>query len=168
MFRELFFGSENSNNYLKIISQSSIIFILKIKGATIGKNSVIQSGITLHNAKNFSNLKIGNNCHIGKNCFFDLREEVLIGNNVVIGMQNTFITHLDMTNSSLSYYYPAKKLPIIINDNVYIGANCTILMGVIIEDSAFIASNALINKNVKSFTIVGGIPAKEIKKINGI
>ena len=99
MLREFFLGFENAINYLKTVSQSSIIPILRLKGAIIDGGCDIQSGITIHNCKNYKRLIIGKNCHIGKNCFFDLRETVSIGDNVVIAMNNTFITHLDLGNS---------------------------------------------------------------------
>jgi acetyltransferase-like isoleucine patch superfamily enzyme len=168
LLREFFLGFENANNYLKRVSQTSIIPILKMKGAIIGQKCNIDSGIVFHNCKNYSNLSVGSNCHIGKNCFFDLREKVIIGNNVVISMNNTFVTHLDMSNSKLRFAYPATKQPIFIKDEVYIGSNCTILMGVTIEEAGFVAANALVSKNVEAYSMVGGIPAKKIKSIDGI
>ncbi|MEM8764924.1 MAG: CatB-related O-acetyltransferase [Bacteroidota bacterium] len=51
-----------------------------------------------------------------------------------------------------------------IGNDVWIGAQVTILDGVKIGDGAIIASGALINKNVPPYSIWGGIPAKEIKK----
>lgn len=168
LLREFFLGFENANNYLKRVSQSSIIPILRMKGAKIGDRCNIQSGIVFHNCQNYSKLIVGNNCHIGKCCFFDMRETITIGDNVVIGMKNTFITHIDMSNSILRNRFPATQKPLIVEDDVYIGANCNIIMGVTIQEKAFIAANSLINKNVKKLMMVGGVPGKEIKKIDGI
>lgn len=168
LLRELFFGSENSNNFLRSISQPAIIPILKIKGAQIGKKSVVQSGVCFHNCKNFRNLIIGENCHIGKNCFFDLRESVIIGNNVVIAMNNTFISHLDMNNSKLKNIYPAKQKSVEIQDDVYIGTNCTILMGVSIGTSSIVGANSLVNSNIEKNAIWGGVPALKIKELSGV
>jgi acetyltransferase-like isoleucine patch superfamily enzyme len=168
LLREFFLGFENASNYLKSVSQTSIIPILKMKGALIGQKCTIDSGIVFHNCQNYTNLSVGSNCHIGKNCFFDLREKVIIGNNVVISMNNTFIDHLDMSNSHLRFSYPATKQPIEIKDDVYIGSNSTVLMGVTIGAAGFVASNALVIKDVEASTMVGGIPAKKIKIIDGI
>ena len=49
--------------------------------------------------------------------------------------------------------------------NVWIGANATVLAGVTIGDGAVVAAGAVVNKDVESNTIVGGVPAKVIKKI---
>ncbi len=59
--------------------------------------------------------------------------------------------------------YPSKGDTIIGND-VWIGYNVTIMAGVNIGDGAIIASNATVTKNVAPYSIVGGNPAKEIKK----
>ena len=55
--------------------------------------------------------------------------------------------------------------PIHIGKNVWIGANATVLAGVTIGDGAVVAAGAVVNKNVEPNTIVGGVPAKVIKKI---
>jgi len=57
-----------------------------------------------------------------------------------------------------------KPYTIEIGNDVWIGAQVTILDGVKIGDGAIIASGALINKNVPPYSIWGGVPAKEIKK----
>ena len=61
-----------------------------------------------------------------------------------------------------------KKYPnkgnIIIGNDVWIGYNATIMAGVKIGDGAIIATNSTVVKDVKPYTIVGGNPAKEIKK----
>tara|TARA_Y100001947_G_scaffold79654_1_gene67458 strand:+ start:251 stop:874 length:624 start_codon:yes stop_codon:yes gene_type:complete len=59
--------------------------------------------------------------------------------------------------------YP-KKGNINIGNDVWIGYNATIMAGVTIGDGAIIATNSTITKDVEPYTIVGGNPAKEIKK----
>ena len=65
---------------------------------------------------------------------------------------------------------PAKRqsmsyAPIHIGKNVWIGANATVLAGVTIGDGAVVAAEAVVTKDVEPNTIVGGVPAKVIKKI---
>ena len=168
LFRELFLGFENANNYLKYVSQSSIIPILRLKGAKIDERCNIQTGITIHNCRNYKRLTIGKNCHIGKNCFLDLRDNITIGNNVVIAMNNTFITHIDMNNSNLRELYTASQAPVIIKDDVYLGVNCTILMGVTVAIKSIVGANSLVTKDLNEKTINAGSPAVKIKDIDGV
>ena len=84
-------------------------------------------------------------------------EGALIGHNVVLATINH---DLDPANrQSMSY------APIHIGKNVWIGANATVLAGVTIGDGAVVAAGAVVTKNVEPNTIVGGVPAKVIKKI---
>ena len=53
---------------------------------------------------------------------------------------------------------------VVIDKNVWIGANTVILGNVKIGEGAIIGAGSLVNKDVNSFTIVGGVPAKIIKK----
>ena len=59
--------------------------------------------------------------------------------------------------------YPTKGDTVIGND-VWVGYNATIMAGVRIGDGAIIATNSTVTKDVEPYTIVGGNPAKEIKK----
>ncbi len=165
LIRELLFGFDNACNYLSKVSSSSLIAILRLRGATIGKCCDIQSGIVFHNGKNFKNISLGDNCHIGKKCFFDLRNRIIVGNNVVISMYSRFITHIDMTPSKLSSDYPAQSAKITIGDDVYIGVGSTVLMGVNIGDCGFVGASSLVIKNIASTTLVVGVPAREVSHV---
>jgi virginiamycin A acetyltransferase len=108
-------------------------------------------------------------------------DRLIIGKFCMIASNVTFImngaNHLTQSISSYPFAvfgedwktamegknYPSKGDTIIGND-VWIGFNATIMPGVTIGDGAIIASNATVTKNVAPYTIVGGNPAKEIKK----
>lgn len=160
------FGFGFANQYIQRVDKLSLVKILRSNGAQIGNNCDIETGQVFHNCMDYKNLIIGENCHIGKNCFFDLRDKIQIMDNVVISMQCTFITHIDMTKSELEKLFPADHKPQIIKSNVYIGVRSTLLMGVEVGEFSFIAANSLVTKNVDSYTMVGGSPARFIKKLD--
>ena len=56
------------------------------------------------------------------------------------------------------------KGPVVIGDNVWIGDKATILPGVTIGDGAVIAANAVVTKDVPKYSVVGGNPARILKK----
>ncbi|MGI6254739.1 MAG: DapH/DapD/GlmU-related protein [Acutalibacter sp.] len=112
----------------------------------------------------------GKNLKIGKNVFFNagvkiqdqggvtIEDGVLIGHNVVIA---TLDHNLDP--NLRGNMIPG---PIHIGKNVWIGANATICKGVTIGDGAVVAAGAVVTKDVPANTLVGGVPAKPIKKIS--
>lgn len=163
--RKYFIGFDFANLFLQRLDKQSVLLILKKNGAQIGNNSDIETGLVFHNCKNYCNLIIGENCHIGKNCFFDLKEKVIIGNNVVISMQNSFLTHIDMGNSTLTSIYPPVSKPIEILNNVYIGSRSIILMGVVLNENVLVAAGSLVKDNISAKTLAAGTPAKKMKDI---
>ena len=163
--RKRILGFENANAFLRRLDKNSIISILVKNGASIGTGCDIESPLIFHNCSDFSNLIIGNNCHIGKNCFFDLRDRVIIEDNVIISMQTTFITHTDMNKSDLRIFYPASQAPVRVGKNTYIGANSTILQGVNIGENCVLAAASVVIGNIPSNTMVGGVPAKFIRSL---
>ncbi len=164
-WRMTFLGFDVANQFIQRVDKVSLKLVLCKNGATIGQNCDIETGLVFHNCKNYKNLIIGNNCHIGKNCFFDLRGKVIIGDNVVVSMHCTFITHQDMNKSPLRQLYPATFSNIIIKNNSYLGVNSTILQGVTVGRSCIVAAGAVVKSDVKELSLVGGVPAKFIKKL---
>lgn len=105
-------------------------------------------------------VKIGHNSIIGNNAFLDGRYGIYIGNNVNISAEvRIFTVEHDIEDSN----FKSVGNPVFIEDLVYIGARVTILPGVKIGKGAVIASGAVVTKNVETWTMVGGVPAKFIK-----
>jgi len=157
--RKYAFGFNNACNFLRSVSAPCITPILINEGATIGTNCSIDSGIFVHNCKGFNNLRIGNNTHIGKNVFLDLRDRIDIGDNSIISMGCTLLTHFDATPSKLTQHIEVHQAPVIISSHAYIGCNVTVLSGVNIGHSSIIAAGSLVRKSVEKKTLVAGVPA---------
>jgi len=163
--RKTMLGFDVANQFIQRVDKISLQHILSSNGAKIGLDCDIETGLTFHNCRDYSNLIIGNNCHVGKNCFFDLRGKVIIEDNVVVSMLVTFITHQDLNKSNLRNLYPATFADIRIGKNAYVGAAVTILKGVTVGAFSVIAAGALVTRNVKTKSIAAGVPARHIKMI---
>ena len=111
-----------------------------------GKNSYIGSYSTVF-AYNNAKIVIGEGCSISHN---------------VRMYTHTNVADQDFSNSNLKN----KVGDIIIGNNVWIGANVFISPGVYIFDNSIIGANSVVNRNVEAFSIVGGVPAKLIRKKN--
>lgn len=153
----------------------------------IGKNCVI-SGTYIFERES-GQILIGDRVHIGGNTFISINQ-ICIGNDVTIAWGCLFYDHNshstqweERKNDTLQEYQDlcngqnpilnkdwthVKSAPIVISDKVWIGAGCTILKGVTIGEGAIIAAGSVVTKNVPSWTLVGGNPAREIKKLKGI
>ena len=130
---------------------------------SLGNNSVIESYTCINNA--VGDVIIGHNTRIG------LHETIIgpvsIGNNCCTG-QCTIITALihnfNNTNKRINEQGVSVK-PIIIEDDVMIGANASIMPGVRIGTHSIVAAGAVVTKDVPPHSLVAGVPAKLIKKI---
>lgn len=110
---------------------------------------------------------IGNNTFINTNCNIIVLSGIHIGDNCLLGSNVGIYDH--------NHRYDIKDLPIIqqgytvqkviIEDNVWIGSNCTVTKGVNIKNKIVIAANSVVTKNLDKEGIYGGVPSKLIKKL---
>lgn len=113
-----------------------------------------------------THVSIGSHCHINENAFI---QGAKIGNKVMIAPN---VTILNTTHNHEDYRVPIIEQGIleeqnpVIGDDVWIGRNAVIMPGVNIGQGSIVGAGAIVTKNVEPFTIVGGVPAKVIKKRN--
>ena len=109
------------------------------------------------------NITIGRNVFINPGCKFQdqggitIDEGALIGHGVVLAT----LDH-DFAPEKRQQLHPA---PIHIGKRVWIGANAVVTKGVTIGDNAVVAAGAVVTQDVPADTIVGGVPAKVIRKL---
>lgn len=109
------------------------------------------------------NIHIGDNVFINACCQFQDQGGIWLGDGCLIGHNVVFATlNHDMNPEKRQICIPR---PIVVGKNVWIGSNSTILQGVNIGDNSVIAAGAVVSKDVESNSVVGGVPAKFIKKI---
>ena len=115
------------------------------------------------------NTDFGKNIHIGENVFINsgckMQDQggIYIGDDVLIGHNACLLTlnHAEEPENRADMF----PSPIYIEDKVWLGSNVTVLPGVRICEGAIVGAGAVVTKDVEANTIVGGVPAKFIRKI---
>ena len=129
-----------------------------------GKNVYIGTNVEF---KGIENLSIGDNVSIHKDSYIDAEGEIDILNNVSIAHNTSVIStnHTWEDNSMPIKYNPLKKEKIVIESDVWIGAQCILLAGVHLKERTVVAAGAVVTKSFNEKVVLGGIPAKVIKEL---
>ena len=165
--------TDNSREEIKHNINSNIIVepsAIVDKGAIIGPNTRIWHWVHI-----CSGAKIGANCSFGQNVF--IANKVEIGNNVKV--QNNVSIYDNVTLQDDVFCGPSVVFTNVLNPRskiqrkneykdtlvmkgVSLGANSTIICGIFINEYAFVAAGAVVTKDVKSYALVKGVPAKQV------
>ena len=146
------------------------------KSSYIDKNVKIGDGTKIwHFSHICENTKIGKNCTIGQNVMLgpdaqigdgckiqnnvSVFKGVILGDNVFCGPSCVF-TNVNNPRAEINRKKEIKNT--IVKDGVTIGANATIVCGITIGEYAFIGAGAVINKTVLPFSLMLGVPAKQV------
>ena len=126
----------------------------------LSMKAVLYGGFKISKA---NKIEVGAYSVIGHNVILDGRDGIYIGNNVNISSEVMIWT------KQHDYNDPNFKIvggKVIIEDYVWISAKAIILPGVKISKGAVIAAGSVVTKNVESFSIMAGVPAKRVSTRN--
>jgi acetyltransferase-like isoleucine patch superfamily enzyme len=146
----------NISNRIRVWYVSRILKIMEYD-----KNSFFENNVYISDGQNIS---IGKKCHINEDVFI---QGAYIGNYVMIA------PNVSIINASHNFYRTdipmicqgiTSKINPIIEDDVWIGRNVVIMPGIKIGIGSIIGAGSVVTKDVEPYSIVGGVPAKIIKK----
>lgn len=123
-----------------------------MSGAEIGENCILGQNVVVS-----PHVKIGNRCKIQNNV--SVYEGVVLEDFVFCGpscvFTNVITPRSEYPRASSEFYHPT-----IVKRGASIGANATIRCGITLHECAFVAAGAVVTKDVPSYAIVTGVPAK--------
>ncbi len=151
-------------------------FVLRRAGMKIGKYSHISSPLAVECSlrdETLAGIEIGERTYLNSEIRISCRKSrVVIGNRCMIGPRVCFetATHNQVIND---YYHQADETrhtfhhEIRVKDGAWIGVGSIILGGITIGEQSIVAAGSVVVNDVEDGTIVGGVPAKFIRRING-
>lgn len=166
-------------NFPKIFGRMEIAYFCdKPCSIIIGKNVVINSGFSANPVGGFKTcfafkgknavIEIGDNTGIS-NVVLAAKERIYIGKNVSLGggvkIFDTDFHSVYLENRLLLKDPDIRCRPVIVNDGAFIGTNAIILKGVTIGEKSVIGAGSIVTKSVPAGEVWAGNPAKFIKKL---
>lgn len=142
----------------------------RIKGKiSIGRNTSVRSFVLIDSRG--GDIEIGSDCSINDFCVIYGMGNIQIGNDVRIATHTVLVSgnHIYDDASTLIRLQGVRNEPIVVEDNVWIGANVCILGSVTIGSGAVVGAGSVVTKNVPSMSIAVGNPARVIgNRRNGV
>lgn len=136
-------------------------FLGQITGAKIDDTVAVFTPLYINYGKN---IKIGKNVFINFDCIFLDLGGITIDDGVLLAPRVSLLSEGHPISPSERHSLIPK--PIHIKKNAWIGANASILQGVTIGENSVVAAGSVVSSDVPDNVIVGGIPAKVLKKID--
>ena len=136
----------------------------------IGDNFVFKDNSIIECAGVYSNigsgLVIGDNVGISQGCFIQVRGNVSIGDNVIMGPGvKIFSENHNYSEDNIPIrLQEVSRSEVVVEANTWIGANAVVLAGVTIGANSVVAAGCVVNKSFPKDSIIGGVPARLIGK----
>jgi acetyltransferase-like isoleucine patch superfamily enzyme len=147
-----------------LIRRRTRMDVLPFNYFEIGKDSTIEDFSTINNG--VGDVVIGDRTRIGLSCTIigpvKVGNDIMFAQNIVASGLNHGYRDINLPPSQ----QPVETKQIIIEDDVWIGANSVITAGVTIGKHSVIAAGSVVTKSVPQYCVVGGNPAKILRKYN--
>ncbi len=107
---------------------------------------------------------LGRKVHVNSGCSFSALARVEIGDRVEIA------PHVTIQDNSFHDLYDRARLPesspVVVEDDVWLAANCTLLPGVRVGRGAVVGAHAVVTRDVEPFCVVAGVPAQPVARLD--
>lgn len=135
-------------NPLRVVWNFLILSLCRISPSFLLKNALYR----------LLGVKVGHNASVGLMVMLDVffPEEISIGENVIIGYNSTLLGHEFLRDEW-------RKGKVVIEKDVVIGANCTVLPGVVIGEGAVVSAMSLVNRDIPPHAFYGGVPVRDLR-----
>ncbi len=144
----LWYYSQLTGGYARVARNAALIQLARYSPSMPLKNMLYR----------LVGMRVAPHAAVGLMVMFDVffPQDVTLGENCVIGYNSTILCH-EFTR------HEWRRGPVVIGRDVTIGANCTVLPGVVLGDGAIISAMSLVNRDVPPGAFVGGVPIRPLR-----
>ena len=137
-----------------------------INNVMIGSDTKIAGNVNIFGSEH-NLLEMGESCYIGPKCLIEgFNAKVTIGSHVSFAQNVTLISGSGPNASTrMQKIFPVLIGPVVIGNHAWIGAGVIIMPNVTIGKFCVVAANSFVNKSFDDYSIIGGNPAKLIRKL---
>jgi maltose O-acetyltransferase len=140
--------------------------LLRLAGLRIGSGTVFSGTPAISGPPGLQDrLRIGRDCYFNVGCVFDLGAVIEIGDRVSVGHDVMLLTTTHEVGGAGRRAGHLATRAVQIGDAVWLGARAIVLPGVRVGDGAIVGAGAVVNRDVASNTLVGGVPARPIRDL---
>lgn len=157
-------ASNIEQSRIENVARNSAVPLLDLKNihARIEPGAIIRDQVTIgDNAVIMMGALINIGAEIGEGTMIDMG--AVLGGRAIVGKH----AHIGAGTVLAGVVEPASATPVIVEDDVLIGANAVVIEGVRIGKGAVVAAGAVVIEDVEPYTVVGGVPARVLKKVDG-
>ena len=136
----------------------------------LGTGTVVDGGVLLHcggmSWAPGGEIRMGENCYVGPNAVLFGAGEIHMGDHVLVSPGVVIASHQHSfgERDRPMAQQPIRFAPVVIEDDVWIGANATVLPGVRIGEGAVVGAGAVVTGDVPPGAVVMGIPARVVRE----
>jgi len=156
------------HNNVKIGALASIEISMRGTDTVIGEGSVIDDFVKIKHVGGTGHVEIGKRVYINSGTVLYSGNGIIIGNDVMIGPNCNLVpaNHEfgDSGKPMREQGFKPSRGGIVIEEDVWLGANVTVLDGAVIRRGCVVGANSLVSGELESYGVYAGSPARLIKK----
>ena len=142
--------------------------LLRLSGMSVGAKTTVWPPVDVRPIGAAKRISLGERVFVNSRTRFGCPRpgQICIGNHVAIGPKVIFETLNHSLTINSEGFRPGKSEDILVKDFAWIGAAAIILPGVTIGEGSVVAAGAVVTRDVPSFCLVAGVPARVVKKLD--
>lgn len=136
--------------------------LLRGFGASVSRTATVGTGVRILAP---GGLTLGSETGVARDVLLDCRSGITVGNRTMIGFETALLTATHPREASHDRHNLALEgSPILIGDDVWLGARCFVFPGVSVGDASIVGTMSLVNRSVDKADVVAGVPARSIEQ----